>query len=235
MLDLSQNRISDLCEREYYLRTIITLNLSANVITKICEDTVTYMKTGSIVELNISNNNITWIPSELSNISSLQSVMLSGNKFICNCKMTWMIKWISKRTRDGKSIVKDKEKVICHSGLLVGKQIYKLTSEEMGCYPHKLSTAEKITIGIFGVLIVAIVIAIIAISRRWNEVKWLLYLHFDILDKRDDNEDLTDKRYDVFVSYRYYFKFTIIYNVVKSHNSTGSLLRDFTLQHTNLD
>ena len=70
----------------------------------------------------------------------------------------------------------------------------------MGCYPHKLSTAEKATIGIFGALIVGIVIAIVAISRRWNEVKWLLYLHFNILDKSDNNEDLTDKKYDAFVS-----------------------------------
>ena len=71
----------------------------------------------------------------------------------------------------------------------------------MGCYPHKLSIGEKITIGIFGALIVGIIIVVIAISRRWNEVKWFLYLHFNILDKQD-NEDLTDKKYDAFVSYR---------------------------------
>ena len=86
--------------------------------------------------------------------------------------------------------------------MLVGKQIYQLTLEELGCYPHKLSTGEKVSIGIFGTLIIGITIAIIAVSRRWNEVKFLLYLHFDILDKNDRDEDLTDKLYDVFLSYR---------------------------------
>ena len=203
VLDLSRNRIPELCGKQPYLRTIAELNLSQNAIHKICEETVIFMKTGVITELSLAHNNITTLTSKLLNISSLQSVMLSGNKFICDCEMTWMIQWLSQRSRNGERIVKDYQDVICHSGKLVGKQIYKLTSDEMGCYPHKLSTGEKVTIGILGTLIVGIVVAIIAISRRWNEVKWFLYLHFNILDK-SDNEDLTDKKYDAFVSYRYF-------------------------------
>ena len=201
MLDLSRNRIPELCGKQSYLCNLAELDLSQNVINKICDETVSYMKTGSIIVLNIANNSITTLPSKLSNISSLQSVKLSGNNFICDCEMTWMIEWLSKRTPYGERIVKDYQDIVCHNGMMTGKQIYKLTSDEMGCYPHKLSIGEKITIGIFGALIVGIVIAIIAISRRWNEVKWFLYLHFNILDKRD-NEDLTDKKYDAFVSYR---------------------------------
>ena len=203
VLNLSKNGITEFCGKQPYLRTVAELDLSQDVICKICEETVDYMKTGSIIELKIANNTITWIPSKISNISSLRSVMLSRNKYICNCKMTWMIKWLSKRSSNGERIVKDYKDVICHSGMLIGKQIYKLTSDEMGCYPHKLSTGEKVTIGIFGALIVGIVVAIIVISRRWNEVKCFFYLHFNILDKRDDNEDLTGKKYDAFVSYRY--------------------------------
>ena len=202
VMDLSGNKISKLCGKQKYFETIIQLDLSQNVINKICEETVNYMETGSIVELNLANNTIATLPSKLSNISSLQVVKLSGNKFICNCEMTWMIQWLSKRNINGKRIVKDYQDVVCHSGMLVGKQIYKLTSNKMGCYPHKLSTGEKITIGIFGTLIIGITIAIIAISRRWNEVKFFLYLHFDILDKNDGDEDLTNKYHDVFVSYR---------------------------------
>ena len=201
MLDLSRNRIRELCGKQPYLRTIAELDLSQNVINKICDETVDYIKTGSITDLNLANNSITTLPSKISNISSLQSVKVSGNNFICDCEMTWMIEWLSKRTTNGERIVKDYQNVVCHSGMLVGKQIFQITPEIMGCYPHKLSLGEKITIGIFGTLIVGIVIAIIAISRRWNEVKWFLYLHFNILDKCD-NEDLTDKKYDAFVSYR---------------------------------
>ena len=36
-----------------------------------------------------------------------------------------------------------------------------------------------------------------------TQVKFFLYLHFDILDKNDGDEKLTDKFYDIFVSYRY--------------------------------
>ena len=203
VLDFSTNRISELCGKQTYFQTIVQLDLSQNEINNICEDTITFMKTGSIVELNLANNNITTLPSKISNISSLQSVWLSGNNFNCDCEMTWMIQWFLKLSSNGKRVVKDYQEIICHNGMMAGKQIYRLTLEEMGCYPHKLSTGEKITIGIFGTLIIGIVIAIIAISRRWNEVKFFLYLHFNILDKNDGDEDLSDKFYDVFVSYRY--------------------------------
>ena len=202
VMDLSGNKISKLCGKQTYFETILQLNISQNEINEVCEETVIYMKTASITELNLANNSITSLPSELSNISSLQSVRLSGNKYICDCEMIWMIQWLSRQTANGERIVKDYQNVVCHSGKLVGKQIYKLTSNEMGCYPHKLSLGEKITIGIFGTLIIGITIAILAISRRWNEVKFFLFLHFDILDKNDGDEDLTDKSYDVFVSYR---------------------------------
>ena len=209
VMDLSGNKISKLCGKQTYFETIVQLDLSQNVITKICEETVNHMENGSIVELNLANNSIATLPSKISNISSLQSVKLSGNNFICNCEMTWMIQWFSKRNVSGKRAVQDYREVVCHSGMLVGKQIYKLTSNEMGCYPHKLSLGEKITVGIFGTLIIGITIAIIAISRRWNEVKFFLYLHFDILDKNDGDEDLTNKCYDVFVSYRLPFFFNL--------------------------
>ena len=91
--------------------------------------------------------------------------------------MAWMIRWFAMRNSDGTRKVKDYDKIVCDSGTQKGKLIFKLTTQEMGCYPHILSTGEKVTIGILGTLIVGIVIAIIAISRRWNEVKWFLYLH----------------------------------------------------------
>ena len=202
MLVLSGNRILQLCLKQPYLQTIVQLDLSQNEINKICDETVIFMETGSIIELNLADNNITSLPSRLLNISSFQSVFLSGNNFICDCEMTWMMTWLSKRNPNGERIVKDYQDILCHSGKSVGRQIFKLTSDEMGCYPHKLSIGEKITIGIFGALILGTTITIIAVSRRWNEVKFFLYLHFDILDKNERDEDLTDKFYDVFVSYR---------------------------------
>ena len=203
VLDISKGRIPVFCGRQVYLRTVLFLDLSNNLINKVCEDTVIYIKTGSMLELNLANNRIITLPSKLSNISSLQSVKLSGNNYICDCKMTWMIQWLLKRNLNNNSLIEDRKNVVCRSGMLLDQEIFQMTPEKMGCYPHKLSVGEKVTIGIFGALIVGIVVAIIAISRRWNEVKWLLYLHFNILDKSDNSEDLNDKKYDAFLSYRY--------------------------------
>ena len=185
------------------MRSISELNLSNNRINRICEDTLTYLQNGTIRNLNLANNKISTLSSKISEISSLQSVRLSGNNFTCNCYMTWMIDWFKKTTTLGR-IVKDYDEVICHGGIrsVMGKQIYKLTTDEMGCYPHVLSLAERLTIGILGTLIIIIVIFIIAVGRRWNEVKWLLYLHFGILDRSDRNEDLTGKNYDAFLCYK---------------------------------
>ena len=107
MLDLSRNKIPQLCGKQSYLHTLAELDLSQNVINKICDETVSYMKNGSITVLNIANNSIFTLPSKLTNISSLKSVKLSGNNFICDCEMTWMIEWLSKRTPNGERIVKD--------------------------------------------------------------------------------------------------------------------------------
>ena len=105
VMDLSINKMPELCGKQPYLQTVVKLDLSSNVINKICDETVSYIKTGSIAELNLANNSITTLPSKISNISSLQSVKLSGNNFICDCEMTWMIQWLSKRNLNGKVIV----------------------------------------------------------------------------------------------------------------------------------
>ena len=192
----SKNNIRELCGTMAYMKTIYELDLSSNKMNLICEDTLAFLENSTLRSLNLANNNISMLPSKISNIKTLQSVKLSGNNFACNCDMTWMIDWFTKR------IVEDYDKVKCKNGKMIGRHIYNLTREEMGCYPHKLSLGEKLTIGILGTLIIIIVIFIIAVGRRWNEVKWLLYLHFNILDKSDRNEDLTGKKYDAFLCYK---------------------------------
>ena len=191
-----------LTKSQKYLKTISVLDLSKNLVEQICEDTMIFLQNGKLTNINLAHNKLTTLSNTISKITSLQSIKLSRNHFKCSCEMTWMIQWLPQQTPKGERIVKDYKDVVCHSGMLTGKQIVQITPEKMGCYPQKLNTGEKVTIGVLGTLIVGIVIAIIAISRRWNEVKWLLYLHFNILDKSDRNEDLNGKNYDAFISYR---------------------------------
>ena len=84
-LDFSNNIFSELCSTPTYLQTINKLDISNNRINHVCEYFVKYLKTGPVSELNLVNNDITRLPSEVSNITSLQTVKLSQNKFICNC------------------------------------------------------------------------------------------------------------------------------------------------------
>ena len=43
------------------------------------------------------------------------------------------------------------------------------------------------------------IIAIIVVAKRWNEVKWFLFFHFNIRDKRDDDVNiLVGKKWDVY-------------------------------------
>ena len=190
------------CGHIYYTKTISELNLSNNKINQICANTLEFLKAGKLNSLNLANNKLTSLTPSIRNITSLNLIKISGNSFVCDCDMTWMIHWLTQRTEVGSYIVVDYDQVTCHNDQMKGKLIYQLTPEEMGCYPHSLTLEEKLTIGILGSLIILIVIAIITISRRWNEVKWFLYLHFDILDKSDRNEDLSGKKYDAFISYR---------------------------------
>ncbi len=92
------------------------------------------------------------------------------------------------------NLVADKDSAKCKNGNL----IKSLSEVQMGCYPKW----QKIVIGVSAAVTVAVVVAIIAISRRWNEVKWFLYLHFDILDKHDGPENLANKTTDALLSYR---------------------------------
>ena len=93
-------------------------------------------------------------------------------------------------------------KTLSHIKCNNGTEIIKLNAVRMGCYPRVLTLWIKILIGLSTSLTIVLVILIIMISKRWKEVKWFVYLHFDILDKNDGNEYLDNKETDAFVSYR---------------------------------
>ena len=114
--------------------------------------------------------------------------------------MLWLISWMNKFLPDGTRIVRDYEKVQCSK---TTKLIYKLTAVEMGCFPKELTSWQIAILGIGGGIIILVIIAIITVAKRWSEVKWFLFYHFDIRDKRDDDVNiLVGKKWDAMISYR---------------------------------
>ena len=189
-VDLSYNEIANFSGSQSYLKSISGLNLSNNSISTISSETVEMLRNGKIKEIDLSANRIRVLPEEFKDIPTLTSIRLSGNPFICDCSMIWMINW---------TIVEDYYKLTCND--VHHKFIHTLNPGEMGCFP--LTLGQKILIEVSAGATVAIVIAIIAISRRWNEVKWFMYLHFDILSTNDGDENLEIKKSDALLSYRY--------------------------------
>ena len=106
--------------------------------------------------------------------------------------------WMESFNKSGKRVVQDYQNITCQNGF----HIDALDPVQMGCFPKELTLWEKILIGISATVTIGIVIAIIAISRRWNEVKWFMYLYFDVLDKNDGIDDLEGMGKDALISYR---------------------------------
>ena len=85
--------------------------------------------------LNLSNNYLKSFPTAL-NGTNFSQVYLAGNPIDCNCQMLWFADWLN--TTDPHSenrIVKDYDQVVCTGGKWNGTQVYKLSAEQMGCYP----------------------------------------------------------------------------------------------------
>ncbi len=68
----------------------------------------------------------------------------------------------------------------------------------MGCI------SSPVWIGIvIAILAVSIILTMIVINRKWNSIKFLLFMKFDILVNDDVLEKLDDLEFDGFVIYRY--------------------------------
>ena len=193
-LDFSNNTIGHLCGRHTYLRRIFGLKVNNGKIYSICDDMLNILAKGKIQALDLSKNYLRRLPPRIQNLKNLTEIGLSGNPFVCDCNMLWMKDWINRFNRTVKTL----DRIKCNNDTL----IIKLDAVEMGCYPRILTLWQKILIGLSTSLTITIVILLITISKRWKEVKWFMYLHFDILDKKDGNECLDNKESDALVSYR---------------------------------
>ena len=197
-LDFSDNQINTLKDGNTYLKHISNLDLSKNGISYINDASMKNLV--NLRLLDLSYNHLKILPKSIVKLTKLRKVWLSGNPFTCDCSTLWMRDWMANFTigEDHIKIVKDYYYINCSNGIPVSN----LNPVELGCFPKELTLLQEILIGLSVSFTVVFVIASIVINRRWNEVKWFVYLHFDILDKNDGNENLADKESDAFLSYR---------------------------------
>ena len=196
-LDFRNNDLSTFCTLNAYLKNISHLMLSNNRIGKICHNTTDFLRKGRLKALDLSQNDLKRLPRNIVNVSYSTELWLSRNPYLCNCDTLWLKDWIFNKS--GQTIVQDSYDVKCSDNVPMNQ----IDAVEMGCFPKELTLWQKILIGMSATVTIGVVIAIIAISKRWNEVKWFMYLHFDVLDKNDGNENLENKKSDIFVSYKY--------------------------------
>ena len=48
-----------------------------------------------------------------------------------------------------------------------------------------------------------IVVTIIILNRKWEAIRFFMFMHFDILPNDDGQENLDEMEFDAFVTYRF--------------------------------
>ena len=74
--------------------------------------------------------------------------------------------------------------------------MYQLDKKVMGCI-FPISAISTIVASA-----VIIVVVIIILNRKWEAIKFFMFMHFDILPNDDGVENLEEMDFDAFVTYR---------------------------------
>ena len=205
-LIVSSVNITCLCDSFDYFDEIELLDVSRNNISSVCDKFWNLLeKSANIKYFNLAGNNIRVISKKLRNIKHLRQVWLSDNPFHCDCGITWMKDLLNNfTTPTGEHIIVDYKDVKCKTGMMIGKALYNLNEVDMGCFPSKWTTWQKIGVGIGAVVAVILILLTIVITKRSRELKFLIYYYFkvDTIPKDDKNENVDNMEYDAFFCYR---------------------------------
>ncbi len=175
------------------------------------------------ISLKLSNNNLQHVPPITAAGAFKANIWLSGNPFECNCDMMWMRDWLQNASN-----VMDKEQIKCGPGryqgepnaangfqllfesrnahlqskrCLVfspGKTIYNLNQKSMGC----LTFPSWIGITI-GSVVILVIVVIIVINRKWEAIKFFLFMRLNVSINDDPPEEVDKLDFDAFVIFRY--------------------------------
>ena len=89
--------------------------------------------------LNVADNKLRGFNQDIRK-NNLSEMYLSGNPIACNCDMFWFVEWLNTTAYHnmkvtGPIIVRDYKDIRCVGGEWNGLQVYKLSKEQMGCFP----------------------------------------------------------------------------------------------------
>ena len=97
----------------------------------------------------------------------------------------------------------DYKDVKCHTGMMKGLPIYKLSEIEMGCFPNNWTTWQKGSVGAGVAMVLLFVVTAVLIVRKRKVFPFLMYYYVNLItipkDEKDENID--DKEYDAYLSF----------------------------------
>ena len=160
------------------------------------EFTDSLAKYKNLKQLDFSNNNLTYLPPNIQDAKQLTKVWINGNRFICDCSMLWMARWIANFTLpSGENVIQGYKEIMCLENDKDKRQIYQLNPVEMGCFPERMPSWEIALLTVTGIVVISIAVLIIILFKKREGIKFRLL--------RDKGESLEGKKFDALIAYRY--------------------------------
>ena len=200
-LVLKHNNVSALCTHKAYLNNIVGLDVRYNKLKTICSDFLKALYHHKKIEtLKLQHNDITKLPKIIKDYT-FDQLFIGDNPYSCTCEITWMHDWLRDISPpEGKNYVKDFTKAICTTGKkkVRGLPVSMADGGKMDCDISWYEIAIPVAVTIF-----TVTSTLLLINRYVDALRFQLFLKFDILTgKDDDQEDLDDFDFDLFVSHR---------------------------------
>ncbi len=193
---LQHNTVMKLCQSIRFDDNVTFLNLSSNSMEEVCPEFIRSLSLKKMLrQLDLSENRLQYLPQNMQEAKHLTKIWLTGNPFVCDCTMLWMIDWIANFTLPStEHVVQNYHNITCTNGVMAGQPIYTLNRVDMGCFPDRMPSWEIALLAVVGFLVIAIAVSIVFLFKKREKLKFLLL--------RDKDEKLDGKEFDVLISYR---------------------------------
>ena len=80
--------------------------------------------------------------------------------------------------------------------IFAGTPFYQLDKQTMGCIFPIWAISTIVTTAVI------VVVIIIILNRKWEAIRFFMFMHFDVLPGDDVQENLDEMEFDAFITYR---------------------------------